>query len=156
MGFIHTSPQIQPSFAIFSHNDERIMTALNAIMDCSGEMLGNLVSPFPDLRANHSRPEIFDGEIIINGVTLSQRVIEELRHLGIPLSWYNNGELLDAVNACHIDGQLIDDDRGINFRDMLTLTPRETLLRDKCKGTPKRHPLASDEEEVDCPRYCSL
>lgn len=79
----------------------------------------------------HAKPYAFDAysfhnsDIIVNGVTLPQRVVDELRRLGISLSWYSASELEDAIAACAIDGELIDDDEGINFRDMLHRTDRE-------------------------------
>lgn len=68
---------------------------------------------------------ISEGEAVINGVDLPQQVIEELRKLGIALSWYNAGELHDAINATHFDGQLVDDHHGVNFRDKLHHTEEE-------------------------------
>ena len=62
---------------------------------------------------------------VVNGIVLPDRVAAELRRLGIALSWYTSGELEDAVAACSIDGQLIDDIDGINFHDKLALLPNE-------------------------------
>lgn len=53
------------------------------------------------------------GAVVVNGVTLPQNVINQLQQLGLPLSWYNNGELEDAVIACAFDGNLIDEDDDI-------------------------------------------
>lgn len=66
-----------------------------------------------------------DGSITVNGVRLPMRVAQELRMLGMTLAWYSAGELEDAVEACSIDSQLIDDPGGGDFRDRLTLTPDE-------------------------------
>lgn len=88
-----------------------------AFIDCPEHMLGNL-SPGTDMSPA-------TGAIIINGVELPQRVAEEIRRLGLALSWYNRGELEDAVQACKVDEMLIDDPDGLTFRDKLSLTAEE-------------------------------
>jgi hypothetical protein len=70
----------------------------------------------PPLRADHGA--------MINGVYLPQNVVDQLRQLGISLSWYTQAELEDAVEACAFDGTLIDDHDGIHFRDKLELTEK--------------------------------
>jgi hypothetical protein len=99
-----------------------------AFIDCSEAMLGNLASQclghFPD--QNHSIiPDHRSGEVVINGVALPRRVADQLRLLGISLSWYSGSELADAVEACAYDSVLVDDVNGVNFNDKLTLTDRE-------------------------------
>jgi hypothetical protein len=66
-----------------------------------------------------------DSAATINGVELPQRVLDELKRLGIALANYNAGELQAAVRACAIDGQLIDDKNGANFFDQLELDDDE-------------------------------
>lgn len=74
---------------------------------------------------------VSEGETVINGVALPQQVIEELRKLGIALSWYNAGELRDAIEATHFDSQLVDDHNGVNFRDRLRHTEEEKEADDQ-------------------------
>lgn len=94
---------------------------INACVHFSEESLGEL-SPW---LAAASRDVFCDGELILNGVSLPQNVINELRRLGITLSWYSAGELQDAVIACSYDSNLIDDEAGCHFRDKLQLTDDE-------------------------------
>lgn len=68
---------------------------------------------------------------VISGLVISEHVIKELRKLGIALNWYNIGELEDAIIACAVDMNLIDDDDGIDFRDKLLLSHRERLLKER-------------------------
>lgn len=91
------------------------MAHVLAISDHPLHALGNL-RPTAFL---HDSNQLHEGETVINGVALSHQVIEELRQLGIALSWYSSGELQDAVAAVHHDGQLIDDPNGMHFRDKL-------------------------------------
>lgn len=87
-------------------------------------------------------PPIHEGTAVINGVELPERVIEELRRLGIALSWYSHGELEAAVNACAYDGQLIDDPDGVDFMDELELTPHEEKEENgEIEAFPARHQL---------------
>ena len=79
--------------------------------------------------------EMIPGAAVINGVVLPQRVLEELRRLGTALSWYSAGELEDAVEACAVDGQLIDDPMGMNFRDRLSLSEAEKAKRENIADT---------------------
>ncbi len=92
-------------------------------------------------------------EVTINGVALPQRVVEELRRLGRPLSWYTHHELEDAVLACAVDGQLIDDPNGTDFQDMLTLTEDEKhehrAARAKCKRPYFLSNILDGEEDED-------
>ncbi len=90
--------------------------------DYPANELGSL-KPHGQSSAEH--PQIIEGETVVNGVALPMQVIEELRKLGIALSWYNAGELRDAVEATHYDSQLIDDHNGVHFRDMLHHTEDE-------------------------------
>src|SRR5690606_22696524 len=86
----------------------------------------------------------YTGAAVVNGVELPQRVAEEIRRLGIALSWYSAGELEDAVEACAFDGQLIDDPFGDDFRDKLTLTHQERLqIERKQQDSPS---FFADEE----------
>lgn len=66
--------------------------------------------------------QVMDGAAVVNGVTLPQRVINELQRLGIALSWYSPGELRAAVEACAVSEKLIHDDEGVNFFDELVMT----------------------------------
>lgn len=65
------------------------------------------------------------GGTIVNGVELPRHVVTELEKLGLDLSWYNSGELQQAVMACAVDGVLIDDPNGTSFSDKLELTDEE-------------------------------
>lgn len=67
----------------------------------------------------------FSNGVVINGVALPDRVVAELKRLGITLSWYSAGELENAVQACAFDAQLIDDPNGDDFLDKLVLTQDE-------------------------------
>jgi hypothetical protein len=104
----------------------------------------------------HDETEIMEGETVINGVALPQQVIEELRKLGIALSWYNAGELRDAIEATHFDGQLVDDHHGVNFRDKLHHTEEEKetdehgwngFLRMRVRNRKRK-------SQVQSPQYC--
>ncbi len=77
-------------------------------------------------------PPIFhatDGSVEINGVTLPAHVAEELRRIGMPLAWYNRGELADAIEHCSYDRTLIDDEHGVHFRDQLHLDSDERIRK---------------------------
>lgn len=63
--------------------------------------------------------QVGETDLEINGVPIPAAVAEELRQLGIPLSWYNQGELMDAVLAYLVDAHVIDDHDGVSFRDKL-------------------------------------
>lgn len=92
------------------------------LVDCAEASLGSL-SPAAWL---HGRSRAADtGAIIVNGVEIPRNVAEQLRRLGLPLSWYNQGELEDAVEACAYDCTLVDDAAGTDFRDMLHLSDDE-------------------------------
>lgn len=65
------------------------------------------------------------GSVIINGITLSESVAEQLRELGLPLKWYMQGELRDVREAdwdCH----LIKNPDGIFLHDKIH-APQKTL-----------------------------
>jgi hypothetical protein len=123
------------------------------IQEYSAGMLGQLPSPFCMSPVNGT-PMIMDGDAMINGVALPQRVIEELRRQGIPLSWYTPGELEDALEACSFDSQLIDDVNGVNFHDKLTLTKAEQRHFFKEKYLRERSETHSDEEDLE--QYASF
>ena len=98
---------------------------------------------------------ISEGEAVINGVALPRQVIDELRKLGVALSWYNAGELHDAIQATHYDGQLIDDHDGVNFRDKLHHTEEEKetdedkwcrFLRMRVRNRRKKKELQSPDQ----------
>ena len=76
---------------------------------------------------------------VINGVSLPDNVIEELRLLGIPLASYNPGELKAAILACAYDSELVDDPHGLHFFDKLSLTHREILEREREEAEAERH-----------------
>lgn len=86
-------------------------------------------APAPTSRPGILHMDIAPGAVVINGIALPQTVIDQLRLLGLPLSWYNAGELRDAVDACAIDCTLIDDDEGIGFEDKLHLSDDERAAR---------------------------
>ena len=96
------------------------METILHMRDCPMHALGHLKpSSAKPMAGSAEERGIFDGEVVINNVALPRQVIEELRRLGIALSWYNAGELRDAVEACAADGHLIDDPDGVHFRDKL-------------------------------------
>jgi hypothetical protein len=118
-------------------------------IDCPEQWLGDLKPPLAVVSARD--PDILPGEAIINGVVLPQSVIEELRKLGIPLTWYNRGELEDAVEACVMDARLIDDKQGVNFRDQLKLTSNEQQPRKEPRRRSTKNSRWDEEED----EYCS-
>lgn len=67
-----------------------------------------------------------DDPLEINGVRMTQVAIEQLRLLGLPLTWYTPDELEDAVVACQADARLIDDPHGDDLQDKLRLDASET------------------------------
>jgi hypothetical protein len=110
---------------------------MTCFVDCPESMLGSIEPSKIGLLACNEQehatlqwPQQNNGAVV-NGVFLPQHVIEELRRLGLPLGWYNAGELEDAVIACAFDETLIDDDEGANFHDMLSLTNEEKLAHDR-------------------------
>ena len=66
-----------------------------------------------------------DDGIIINGVVVPKLVADQLRQLGVSLSWYSKGQLEAAINGCSVDCNLIDDPDGANFFDDLKLDEHE-------------------------------
>jgi len=72
----------------------------------------------------------------IKGVDIPASVLRQLRELGIPIEHFTRGELQDAVLACAIDGDLVDDEHGTSFKDKLTLTKEEEYTRanPQCQG----------------------
>ncbi|MGE3714675.1 MAG: hypothetical protein AB7F82_09160 [Alphaproteobacteria bacterium] len=133
------------------------------LTECPAGALGQL--PSSDRPIDISPLQRHD-DVIINGVRLSPQVMEELRRLGISLDAYSSSELLDAVHACHYDGNLLDDLNGVHFRDMLDLSNREKISdslgiphsRMRIKTT-KHGPhaskdiLAHEEEEEHLPKH---
>lgn len=103
------------------------MYASYAVMDCPEWRLGALPSFVPPGKPNPFElcQPMHEGEVEINGVPLPHAVIIELRKLGIPLSYYTHGQLQEAVEACAVDCNLIDDPNGGNFQDKLHLTADE-------------------------------
>ena len=82
----------------------------------------------------------FAGEVIVNGVRLPLMVIEQLRQAGIgAIGWLTGSELQDAVDACKVDGNLIDDPHGLTLRDKMTLTPAEQQARRPKRKKPKTY-----------------
>lgn len=106
-------------------------------VSCSYADLGNLT------------PTVFGKYTEVDGVSLPDNVLDELRRLGLPLSFFNRGELEDAVIACAVDSELADDENGINFRDKLTLTRRESLLQ---KSSRNKIFLSSGDDD-EAPGY---
>lgn len=95
----------------------------------------------------------FTGEVVVNGVSLPPRVAEELRRLGTPLSWYNAGELQDAVIECDFDDELVADPRGVSFRDKIRLDPGE---KPSCGHPGHTEPLSHQDRvrrsrDAGCP-----
>jgi|GEM_PF-3257906 len=66
-----------------------------------------------------------DGSIVVNGVPIPKLVADQLRQLGLSLSWYSKGQLEAAINGCSVDCNLVDDPEGINFFDDLRFDDRE-------------------------------
>lgn len=122
------------------------------LVDCCTSELGQLPPPgdwySPPVKDRAIQRA--DNQVIINGVPLPDNVVEELRILGLPLFSYNRGELEDAVIACHYDSKLIDDKAGENFRDKLTLTNEERILRSR---ESRKLTKFNDNEDDSC-RYC--
>src|SRR5438105_4457945 len=81
---------------------------------------------------------VVEGAVIVNGVALPQVVVDQLRQLGIALSWYSEGELEDAVEACAFDCQLIDDDDGVDFEDKLHYSEHK---REEDDGEIEKEPV---------------
>lgn len=103
----------------------------------------------------------FAGEVIVNGVNVPLHVIEQLRQAGISaVSWLTQGELQDAVQATKYDGRLIDDDKGMSFRDKLTLTAEEQQARRPKKRKPQSFEEILKEEregkQAECEDEISL
>ncbi len=96
--------------------------------DCSLSNLGQLE---PTDLTQYGAPNPYADQHVINGVTLPESVVEELRLLGIPLASYNAGELKAAILACAYDSELVDDHHGLHFLDKLSLTHREKVDRER-------------------------
>lgn len=118
-----------------------MISAQNIYMtNCSEGLLGNL-SPlaFHDAgchQPSNKKTEIDNSSVVINGVEIPRQVADQLRQLGMALSWYSAGELEDAVQACQYDSTLIEDHDGDNFRDRLHLTDDE---KKRVKGLKNQH-----------------
>ena len=127
-----------------------------SVMECPESMLGSLAPVYCSDSAERPYPRIMSGDAMVDGVELSEQVLEELRRLGMPLWSYNRGELIDAKNACHFDGQLVDDENGLNFRDKLTLTDREkrshhSFWADKeCARKAVKHAANAEDNDDMC------
>jgi len=122
-------------------------------MACSLSDLGELSPPLFGM-AGERRAVPHQGcsdgsDVYINGIRLPDSVVEELRMIGLPLSWYNKGELEDAVLACKYDNHLIDDEDGVTLRDKMTLTYEEKLTADRKRKKKPKLFLCSDENEED-------
>lgn len=141
----------RPSFTPHGYNGA--MYANSLLHNCSESMLGNLSATYLCQPISlyggyeHADNNKFNTSANIKGVELPARVIEQLRLLGMPLSWYNAGELEDAVEACSFDGVLIDDPSGVNFRDKLRLCDDEKEKRIE-RNSSKKPPI-----QVQSPSY---
>ena len=135
-----------------------------AVAECPDVLLGNLESsagkynPWvsEDLKAIPIALGQAHDEKVVNGVVLPQRVYEELQRLGHALFSYTSGQLEDAIQACHFDGQLVDDPDGITFHDMLTLThEEEKASKGLGTGEPHRKNMRHVRESVFGPHtFC--
>lgn len=85
-----------------------------------------------------------NGPIVVNGITLSEVTVRQLRQLGLPLDWYTSDELEDAVKACAVDATLVDDPHGHTFQDKLSLEAHE---KDEHHDIPTLHGFHKDEYE---------
>jgi hypothetical protein len=81
-------------------------------------------SPKPD--NDNQKPA--NGSIVVNGVVLPQAVADQLRMLGLSLSWYSAGELQAAVQDCVVDENLIKDPNGLNFMDDLIVDDYDMFI----------------------------
>jgi hypothetical protein len=79
---------------------------------------------------------------------LPDHVLEELKRVGIPVGWYNHGELQDMVLGCAYDRTLIDDEDGHTLKDKLSFTYEEKLERQRKKQRIQPHGC---EEEIFSP-----
>lgn len=105
-----------------ARQDPEIGAALAAFR-CSGVYLDDENPPDGILPCEgRGPPQIPKYGDTVNGVYLPQNVIDQLKQLGISLAWYTQTELEDAVEACAVDGVLIDDNKGIHFRDKLQMS----------------------------------
>lgn len=88
-------------------------------------------------RCNSSvKPDISNGTVIINGVELPPGVIDQLRALGLPLTFYPTFQLQEAVLAYEFDGVIVEDEEGLTFEDKLHLTAEEREKRAESKSQP--------------------
>lgn len=88
----------------------------------------------------------FVGDVVVNGVNIPLQVLEQLRQAGITaVSWLSSSELQDAVQACKLDGTLIDDPQGnpMSLRDRMQLTHEEQQTR-----RPRRKKAKSYAEQI--------
>lgn len=91
-------------------------------------------------------------DVDFKGVRLPDNVMRELVRLGGLLETYTIGQLQKAVNACAMDGKLVDDEHGVNFDDKLELTKEE---QEKCNRAGTVHGEMDEEcEEDDQHHHC--
>jgi hypothetical protein len=93
--------------------------------------------PQPELPSPNPEIGISGGTVVINGVVLPELVMHQLKRLGLPLHWYNHGELMEAVDACRVDCSLVDDDEGQNFHDRIQLSHMEVEARKERRAGPE-------------------
>ena len=113
------------------------------LVECSEECLGGLQPPANmnniinfNMLNNSCDMLPYSGDAAErrkNIINIPLNVLEELQRTGIPIGWYNHGELQDAILACSYDGTLIDDEEGETFRDRLVLTQEEKIQRERKK-----------------------
>lgn len=105
------------------------------LTDCPESALGGLsgADALPDIKR-------------IKGIDIPLNVLRELQRLGHPIEQYTRGELLEAVRACAMDANLVDDPHGHSFSDKLTLTADEKKARE-----PKKKSFCTDiKHEREC------
>lgn len=90
-----------------------------------GEALPRTPSPesptqLPEPQSKAQEEHGLSSGVMVNGVVLPVNVAQQLRELGVPLENYSPQDLHAAIQACMVDGRLVDDPNGVNFHDMLT------------------------------------
>jgi hypothetical protein len=76
-------------------------------------------------------PPIINGAAVVNGVTLSRIVLDQLREAGINADWCTPHQLAAVDRGAAVDCKVFDEPDGDNFDDMLTLDSDEIAENDQ-------------------------
>ena len=83
-------------------------------------------------------PQQAASTVVINGIAMPQRVVDQLRQHGFNPEWCTRYELAAAEQEALVDGTVFHDADGVDFYDDLELTEEE---------------IEEDDDKIDSPAY---